>query len=56
MQTLFTTESHQSVVILTNNSFLKTMKTFKSPQLLIIDELGYLPVDKQGAELLFGHL
>jgi len=29
------------------------MKMYKSPQLLIIDELGYLPVDKQGAELLF---
>jgi DNA replication protein DnaC len=29
------------------------MKHFTSPQLLIIDELGYLPVDKQGADLLF---
>ena len=29
------------------------MKSFTTPQLLIIDELGYLPVDKQGAELLF---
>jgi DNA replication protein DnaC len=38
---------------LADNSFLKTMKLYKSPQLLIIDELGYLPVDKQGAELLF---
>jgi DNA replication protein DnaC len=38
---------------LADNSFLKTMKIFTSPRLLIIDELGYLPVDKQGAELLF---
>jgi len=38
---------------LADNSFLKTMKMYKSPQLLIIDELGYLPIDKQGAELLF---
>jgi DNA replication protein DnaC len=38
---------------LADNSFLKTMKNFTSPRVLIIDELGYLPVDKQGAELLF---
>ena len=36
-----------------DNSFIKTMKTFTSPQLLIIDELGYIPVDRQGAQLLF---
>ena len=55
-KTLFTTAmnliNHLSAS-LADNSFLKTMKMFKSPQLLIIDELGYLPVDKQGAELLF---
>ena len=38
---------------LADNSFLKTIKNFISPRILIIDELGYLPVDKQGAELLF---
>jgi DNA replication protein DnaC len=38
---------------LADNSFLKTMKNFTFPRVLIIDELGYLPVDKQGAELLF---
>jgi DNA replication protein DnaC len=38
---------------LADNSFLKTMNNFTSPRALIIDELGYLPVDKQGAELLF---
>lgn len=29
------------------------MKDFTSPKLLLIDQLGYLPVDKQGADLLF---
>jgi len=38
---------------LADNSFLRAMKNFTSPRVLIIDELGYLPVDKQGAELLF---
>ncbi len=38
---------------LADNTFLKVIKSYKSPQLLIIDELGFLPVDKQGAELLF---
>ena len=30
-----------------------TMRRYTKPSLLIIDELGYLPVDKIGAELLF---
>jgi DNA replication protein DnaC len=38
---------------LADNSFIKALKTFTSPRVLIIDELGFLPVDKQGAELLF---
>jgi DNA replication protein DnaC len=29
------------------------LKKYLSPKLLIVDELGYLPLDKQGAELLF---
>lgn len=56
MKTRFTTAmnliNHLSAS-LADNSFLKTMKNFTSPRVLIIDELGYLPVDKQGAELLF---
>jgi DNA replication protein DnaC len=56
IKTLFTTAmnliNHLSAS-LADQSFLKAMKTFTSPRLLIIDELGYLPVDKQGAELLF---
>jgi len=31
----------------------KALKTYVSPRLLIIDELGYLPMDKRGADLLF---
>jgi len=55
-KTLFTTAMNlinQLSASLADNSFLRTMKSFTTPQLLIIDELGYLPVDKQGAELLF---
>jgi DNA replication protein DnaC len=36
------------------NHRLKTeLKKLLSPQLLVIDELGYLPIDKTGADLLF---
>lgn len=31
----------------------KAMKRYLRPELLVLDELGYLPVDKLGAELLF---
>lgn len=36
-----------------DNSFLTLMRRYASFDILIIDELGYLPVDKQGADLLF---
>ena len=56
IKTLFTTAmnliNHLSAS-LADHSLLKAMKAFTSPRLLILDELGYLPVDKQGAELLF---
>ena len=29
------------------------LKKYLAPELLILDELGYLPIDKQGADLLF---
>jgi DNA replication protein DnaC len=35
------------------NTLAKAMKTFVTPKLLVIDELGYLPIDKLGANLLF---
>lgn len=31
----------------------REMKRYETPRVLILDELGYLPLDKRGAELLF---
>jgi DNA replication protein DnaC len=31
----------------------KCLRPFINPQLLLLDELGYLPIDKRGADLLF---
>jgi DNA replication protein DnaC len=31
----------------------KALKTYTRPPLLLLDELGYLPIDKRGADLLF---
>ena len=31
----------------------KSLREFTTPQLLLLDELGYLPIDKRGADLLF---
>lgn len=36
-----------------DNTFLRCIKQYTGPRLLIIDELGYLPIDKEGANLLF---
>jgi DNA replication protein DnaC len=44
---------HELAASLSDNSFLKLMRRYVAFDLLIIDELGYLPVDKQGADLLF---
>src|SRR5437879_12841845 len=30
-----------------------TLRTYVRPSLLLLDELGYLPIDKRGADLLF---
>ena len=32
---------------------VKELKEYTRPELLIVDELGYLPIDKRGADLLF---
>jgi len=56
IRTLFTTaidainHLHASI---SDNTFLKVMKQYTGPRLLIIDELGYLPIDKEGANMLF---
>lgn len=36
-----------------DSSFLSALKTFITPDLLIIDEMGYLPVEAQVANYLF---
>jgi DNA replication protein DnaC len=36
-----------------NGSLGQTLRTYVRPSLLLLDELGYLPIDKQGADLLF---
>jgi DNA replication protein DnaC len=35
------------------NSLSRALKAYVAPRLLVIDELGYLPMDKRGADLLF---
>jgi DNA replication protein DnaC len=37
----------------TDSTFLRKLRFFTQPELLVIDELGYLPIDKLGADLLF---
>ncbi len=36
-----------------NGSLGKTLRSYVRPSLLLLDELGYLPIDKHGADLLF---
>jgi len=36
-----------------NGSLGKALKVYVRPTLLLLDELGYLPIDKRGADLLF---
>ncbi len=54
--TLFTTAAGLINTLnasLSDNSFLEAMKKYLKPKLLIIDELGFLPIDKRGSDLLF---
>ena len=39
-----------------NGRLAKALKTYVRPQVLLLDELGYLPIDKRGADLLFRRL
>jgi DNA replication protein DnaC len=55
-RTLFTTAAdmiNTLVASQADHSLGKALKRFTSPKLLIIDELGYLPLDKQGRDLFF---
>jgi DNA replication protein DnaC len=36
-----------------NGRLAKALKTYTRPHVLLLDELGYLPIDKRGADLLF---
>ena len=36
-----------------NGTLEKRLRHYTTPQLLLLDELGYLPIDKRGADLLF---
>jgi DNA replication protein DnaC len=36
-----------------NGTLEKKLREYTRPQLLLLDELGYLPVDKRGADLMF---
>jgi DNA replication protein DnaC len=36
-----------------NGTLGKALKAYTNPSLLLLDELGYLPVDKRGADLMF---
>ena len=36
-----------------DNTFLQCMKQYTGPRLVVLDEVGYLPIDRQGADLLF---
>jgi DNA replication protein DnaC len=41
------------IASMADNSFPSKLRTFVQPSLLIIDEVGYLPVSKEGANFLF---
>lgn len=56
VSTLFTTAAgliNHLNASLSDNSFLEAMKKYLKPRLLILDELGFLPIDKRGSDLLF---
>ena len=36
-----------------NGTLEKALKHYVNPSLLLLDELGYLPIDKRGADLMF---
>jgi DNA replication protein DnaC len=55
-ETLFSTAMgivNELHAALADTSFLRSLSRYLRPPLVVIDELGYLPVDKHGADLLF---
>jgi DNA replication protein DnaC len=56
LKTLFTTASdmiNHLVASQADHSLDRALRRYTGPKLLIIDELGYLPLDKQGRDLFF---
>lgn len=56
IRTLFTTAAdmiNRLVASKADHSLERVLKRYCSPRLLVIDELGYLPLDKEGRDLFF---
>lgn len=56
VRTLFTTATNLMIALgkaLAENRLEEKLKNLTQPQLLIIDEIGYIPIDRQGANLFF---
>lgn len=56
IRTLFTTAAdmiNDLVASQADHSLVRALRRYTYPKLLIIDELGYLPLDKQGRDLFF---
>lgn len=56
IKTLYTTAAdmiNRLVASQADHSLERALKKYCSPRLLVIDELGYLPLDKQGRDLFF---
>jgi len=56
MKTLYTSTMdmiNQLVAAQENNTLLAKLKTYQQPDLLVCDEIGYLPLGQQGSNLFF---
>jgi len=56
IKTLFTSAMdmiNQLIAAQDGHDLLKKLKTYQSPELLVCDEIGYLPLGKQGSNLFF---
>jgi DNA replication protein DnaC len=57
IKTLFTTAVNMinqlSAASVTSSAFMKKLKVYTSPALLVIDEIGYLPLGDKGSNLFF---
>ena len=56
LRTLFTTATemiNHLIAAEANHSLVKKLKHYTEPDLLLCDEIGYLPLDQQGSSLFF---